>query len=216
MNHIKPSINIAIAEDHAMVREMLTSTINTWKGFKVTVAASNGLELLSQFSALEEKPQVCILDINMHLLNGYETLLQIRKLYPSIRILILTVFEDEHAITEMLLHGANGYLLKKNCLKDLKKAILEVQLYSFYHSDLITPEFRKTLKNKKALLSGIASRELEFLELICKDLNYNDIAQLMHISHHTVETYRDNLFHKFNVRSRSALIVFAMRTGLLH
>lgn len=208
-------IRVGLADDHTMFRRGIISILNDSERFTVVAEGSNGKELIQAIEHLKTPPDVCLLDINMPKLNGYETLEYLRGKYPDMKFLVLTMLEHEFVIIKMLRLGANGYLLKEDDPNDLKRAIETVYERSFYHTDLVNGHLISIVQNgleyKKIVLSD---HEQKFLEYSCSEMTYKEIAALMKVSARTVEGYRDILFDKLNVKSRTGLAIYALKLGL--
>jgi DNA-binding NarL/FixJ family response regulator len=210
----RDSINIAMADDHTIVRKGIIELINSWDEFHVIIEAVNGQDLINKLEKAAVIPDVCILDIQMPVLNGYQTAPIVRERWPSVKILALSMLNNEFTIIQMLRAGAVGYIPKEIDPTELRKAILSVYKYSFYHSELVSGRLMHLAKTKNSNELGLTENEWQFLSLCCTDLTYKDIAQKMQLSPRTVEGYRDTLFEKLDVRSRSGLVVFAIKMGL--
>lgn len=207
------TINIAIADDHTIVRKGFKDIITAFGNCNVIHEADNGEELLKKIGT--NVPDICILDINMPVKNGYDTIIELKKNYPDIKVLVLTMYNSEYAILKMLRGGACGYLLKSCHPNDLKTAINSIYNNGYYHTESVTGRVFRSLESERNAMSKISDRETHFLELCCKDLNYKEMADIMHCSPRTVEGYRDSLFVKLKARSRTALAVCAIQTGMV-
>ncbi len=207
------TINIAIADDHTLFREGLIKILDNYRDIKVVIAAENGKELLNTLKTVQEQPQVCILDINMPVMRGYETAKQLRKIYPGMGIIALSMYDDEAKIIRMIRSGANGYLLKDCMPSILVDAIKEVYETGIYHSDIMTDEVLNRSRAEEGKKNKLTDKELLFLTLASTDRTYKAIADEMGLSERTIDGYRDKLFHKFHVRSRVGLVMEALRHG---
>lgn len=208
---MKEKIKIALADDHTMLRKSLKMVIDSMPEFEVIMDVDNGKQLLNQLTNTPVHPHICILDINMPEMNGYETAKAITKSYPDINILALSMYDNEQNIIRMLRSGASGYMLKDSDPEELKKALLEIQETGFYQSDIIRG---KILKSIDAAVE-LNENETQFLKLCCTELTYKDIAEKMYKSPRTIDGYRDALFAKLNISTRSGLVVYAIKTGLV-
>lgn len=206
-------IQVAIADDHTLLRKGLADLIDSFGPFEVMLEAGNGRELLDKLSGIVSLPDVCILDINMPELDGFGTLMQLRKKWPDIKVLALSMYNTEFTIIRMLRNGANGYLLKNCNPYEFKAALLEINDKGFYESGLIEKSIlSKTLRDE---LVTITPKELEFLQLCCSELAYKEIADRMNVSPRTVEDHRDNLFRKLKLNTRTGLVMYAMKAGII-
>jgi DNA-binding NarL/FixJ family response regulator len=204
-----PLTRIALADDHAFVRYGVSSVISKWKGYKVILEAANGKDLLSKLRKADPLPDILLLDISMPVMDGHEVMPVIRAQYPSISVVVLTVYGNEYATYLMFLAGAQGYVEKGNDPKNLLRAIKAVKMGEKYFNTL-------AISNVSQKLTPVISpREGEFLKLCCKDMPYKEIAAIMGVSTETVQTFRQRLFRKLDIKSRGALMLFALKAGLV-
>jgi DNA-binding NarL/FixJ family response regulator len=209
------SIKVALADDHAILRKGLVNIMNGFDNIEVIADAGNGEELISQLKAISELPDVLVLDVNMPVMDGYATAAAVRENWPSIKILVLSMYDSEENIIRMLRSGANGYVLKDISPEDLKAAIYHLKTNAFYYSDVVTGRLLYMAQNGEKEQVELTDRETEFLQLSCSDLTYKEIADKMGVSARTVDGYRDNLFRKLSVASRVGLAIYAIKTGLV-
>lgn len=209
----QPKINIAVADDHTIMRSGLIELIKTLGAYEVIIQAGNGNDLLEQLSKASTLPEMCILDINMPELNGYETTERLKALYPDIKVMALSMFDNEFSIVKMLRCGAIGFLHKGANPEELSNAIQTVLSGNYFHTELMLINSLKKTNNWQTI--NITERETEFLKHCCSDLSYKEIASLMGVSLHTVHGYRDILFQKLRLKSRTALAIYALKTGVV-
>jgi DNA-binding NarL/FixJ family response regulator len=210
-------IYIAYAEDHAVVRTGVKELIQSVDDrFKVFIEAENGKELLENIAKASHQPDVCLIDINMPEMNGYEAMLQIKNKYPYIRCLALTMADNDHAMLQMLANGAMGYVTKNSNIHELKKAVLEVYEGNFYFCKEVLKLFPKISRHnlQDHLKQLLSDREVEFLSLCCSDMSYAEIGQVMHLSDRTAENYAYKLGQKLNIHSRVGLALYAVYAGI--
>jgi DNA-binding NarL/FixJ family response regulator len=200
-----------------MFRKGIVELMRTSGQFEIVAEAGNGQELIDQIDKLENYPDVCLLDVNMPVLDGYKTLVKLKESYPLMKFLILSMNGNEFAIIKMLRNGANGYLLKEDDPEELKRAVECVADNEFYHSELTSPHLRALRKGgdkyKPVVLNA---NEQTFLELCCSEMVYKEIAKQMGLSVRTVEGYRDDLFQKLNVNTRTGLVIYALKHGMVN
>ena len=208
-------IQIALADDHTMVRNGLKSLLEATGHYKVSVEAESGLELFNKLKAAKSLPDICIIDLQMKPLNGYETILLIKKKWPQLKIIVLSQHEHELLISKLLHAGAGSYLAKTTSVTTLIEAISSVLKKEVYYTDTVTQILLKQSKNKTDTLA-ITDKELQFLCLCCSDLTQKEIAQKMNVQTRTVDNYRDSLFNKLNKHSRTGLAVYTTTTGLIN
>lgn len=209
-------IQIAIADDHVIMRNGLSTLIASFPGFKVMLEADNGKELIEKLQQSSVKTDIVILDISMPVLNGYETLIELKKKWPDIKVLVLSMYNNEFSIIKMLRNGAKGYILKACDPNELNQALTDIHTRGFYNSELVSSRFFQLIhSNNEHLLPRISDKEFQFLTHCCTELNYREIAQLMGMSTRTVEGYRDSLFEKLNLNTRIGLVMYAINTGIV-
>ncbi|MBK9109155.1 MAG: response regulator transcription factor [Saprospiraceae bacterium] len=213
-------VKIAIVDDHTMMVQAIANLLNARDEFKVIFTCRNGRELTEKLTVLDQLPDLVLLDINMPLMNGWETAEWIQKNYPQMRILCLTMNDDEMSVIKMFKSGAKGYVLKDAEEDELFLAIHSVMTKGFYYSDYVAKVMIDSFKSEgipgdSQMMSPLKEREIEFLVLCCTELNYKQIADLMHLSPKTIDGYRDDLFQKLHVRSRIGLVLHAIKHGLV-
>ena len=212
--------NIVLVDDHALLRNGLTTLIKNLGHF-VLFEAANGNDFINKLSKAVLKPDLVLMDINMPVMDGYETTQWIKKHHPEIMVLALSMYDTESAIIRMLKCGAKGYLLKDSDPAELKEALDNLFSKGYYNSELINSKMMQVINNIDSenndinKLIQITEREAEFLKLICTELTYKEIAEKMMISNRTVEHYRERLFEKLNLKTRIGLAMFAVRNGVV-
>lgn len=204
--------NIALVDDHVLMRKGLASLIQDLE-HQVVFEADNGKEFLDKLKTAT-LPDLVLMDINMPQMDGYETALEIKENYPDVKVLALSMYDDELAIIKMLRNGARGYVLKDCEPKELKAAINAVLEKGFYYSELVSGYLVRTINNPDEI-SRLSAREIDFLKLSCTEMTYKEIADKMCVSPRTVDGYRDELFRKLNTKSRVGLVVFAIKNGIV-
>ena len=204
-------IDIAIVDDHTLFRSGLASLMAEFEEISVVFEAMNGVDFQEKLRN-HNSISVVLLDINMPLMDGYATAKWIKANVPHIHVLALSMFEDEKAIIEMLKAGAGGYLLKESKPSELFIAIKTIKEKGFYINDLVSGRLLTSLKTDtfKPILS---ERELLFLQLCSTELTYKEIASDLGLSPRTVDNYREALFAKLNIKSRTGLVVYGIKNG---
>lgn len=213
----KDTISVALADDHTMFRKGIVELLRTSDKFEIVAEAGNGQELIDQIAVLKNPPDVCLLDVNMPVLDGYKTLSKLKNEYPLMKFLTLSMYDHEFAIIKMLRTGANGYLLKEDDPEELKRAIEYVIDNDFYHSELTSTHIRALRKGGEDYQPvKLNENEQTFLELACSDMVYKEIARQMGLSVRTVEGYRDDLFARLGVNTRIGLVIYALKHGMVN
>ena len=210
-----PIIRIAYAEDLAIVRKGVATFINSFQNCRVTIEAGNGQELLAALKSAAELPDICILDIFMPELNGPDTLTEIRKIWPQMKVLVLTGQTTEYYQIIMIRAGANGYLHKSCSPKELEQAIRCIYGTGIFHADAEAAGYYEDIVNRKIGLPGFTEQEVLLLQHCCSDLGYEQIADRLGVTMRSIDWTRNSLFKKLNVKSRSGLVMYAVQLGLV-
>lgn len=212
-------INIVITDDHKLFRKGIMALLSEFDFIDEINEAGNGEELLALLESLESKPEVILLDIKMPVMDGVEVQKRIREIYPDIKIIILTMEDDEQFILHLINEGVNGYLLKNADPDEMELAIRKVVDQGFYFSDDISKLIMSNLVNKNkinfTLALNLTERELEVLDLICKEFTAAEIAKKLNLSARTIEGYQRKLLEKTKTRNMAGLVVFAMKHQLV-
>lgn len=211
---------IALADDHVLLRNGLASLLQDLD-YEVVFEADNGKQFIEKLKT-HPRPQIALMDINMPEMDGYDTTFYLKQNYPDIKVLALSMYDDENAIIRMLKSGAKGYILKDSDPTELKAAIYAVANKGFYHSELVTGTLIHTINHlddpehssAKEVL-GLNDRELELLKYICTEMTFKEIAEKMKLSPRTIDGYRDALLEKLQCKSRIGLVLFAIKNGIV-
>jgi DNA-binding NarL/FixJ family response regulator len=210
---------IALADDHVLLRKGLADLV-TNQGYTVLFQADNGEEFLEKLKSNDD-PDIVLLDINMPRKDGYDTALWLKRNKPGIRVLALSMYDDENAIIRMLKNGARGYILKDAEPAELKTAIESVLKRGFHYSEMVTGKLIHTINTMDEDDSdikntfGLNEKEITFLKLAASEMTYKEIAERMNLSPRTIDGYRDELFEKLNIKSRVGLVLFAIKNGIV-
>lgn len=211
-------IKVALADDHSLLRDALASLINSFENCRVIFTASNGQEVVQKIT-FRQIPDVIILDLNMPVMDGYETTAWLQTNYPEIHTLMLTMYDTDITLIRLLQAGVKGFLKKDIHPDELKFAIRSVVESGYYYSHTVTGKlvnlFRHTLEDMTSKKNLLNEQEIEFLRLSCSELTYKEIATAMHLSPRNVDALRDQLFLRLDVKSRVGLAMFAIRHGLM-
>lgn len=214
---MKP-ITIAIADDYKIYREGLKLCFSADKNLDVVFEAENGEELMEALKT--QQPDIIIMDLNMPLLDGMEATKQIRKKYEQIKILVITMYDNDKFIIHLMENGAHGYLLKNAEPKEIIKAIYAVIENGYYFNDLVNKALLKKLVMKNNLKPSfnhnieLTEREQEVLKMICEEKTAVEIGKEIFLSPRSVEGVRTRLIEKVGVRNTAGLVMFAVKNGL--
>ncbi len=210
---------IALVDDHVLLRRGLVSLVQNL-GYIVSMEADNGQEFMDLLSA-GDLPELVLMDINMPEKDGYETTLWLKENHPDIKVLALTMYDDETSIIRMLKNGAKGYIVKDVEPGELRTAMESVLNKGFYYSEMVTGRLMRTItemddeQSSTKKLLNLTDRESDFLKLACSELTYKEIAAKMHLSPRTIDGYRDALFEKLNIKTRTGLAIYAIKNGIV-
>jgi DNA-binding NarL/FixJ family response regulator len=209
-------IQVAIIDDHTLLRTALARLVNSFEGYTVLLEADNGKDLRNRILQ-HQVPDIVLLDVNMPEMDGFETTQWLHKNYPHIKVLVLSMLSDERTIIKMFRLGAKGYLLKNTDHEELKKALDSVMNKNVYLSEYVSDKLVSGLhkdvdKDESPVL--LNEKEREFLRWTCSELSYKEIAEKMYLSPRTIDDYRQSLFNKLKVHSRVGLVMYAIKNGI--
>lgn len=213
-------VKYVIADDHVIFRQGIKYALNDDHKIECVGEAGNGVELLALIK--EKDVDIALVDLKMPEMDGTEATKRIIAEHPNVKVIILTMFDDEHFITHMMEAGANGYLTKNAEPSEIKKAIHSVYETGYYFSDLVSSSMLRSLMQKNKATDPFKAevklndRELEVLQLICKELTAAEIAQQIFLSPRTVEGIKANLLEKIGVRNTVGLVMYAVKHGIIN
>ncbi len=209
---------VAIADDHLLIAKAISQIVEGFSDFEVLYEAENGSILKDKIGSHKQKPDIVLLDISMPVMDGFATAAWLRENHPEILIMALSVQDDDESLIKMIKAGARGYLHKNVHPVELEKALQTLVTKGMYYPDWATSRVFIKLAQPDEAVSGtgtnITEREKEFLEYACTELTYKEIGEKMFCSPRTVESYRDSLFEKLGVKTRVALALYAVKTGI--
>ena len=200
---------ILLADDHPLLREAIKKSIAEIPDLQVVGEAGDGLELLEVLKS--SVPDLILLDIFMPRFNGIDAAEEIKKCYPTVKILILTMIKSAEFLHRALQIGVNGYLLKENAFSDLISAIRTIQKGKTYLSPLITDQIMQILADRVKPETPLTKREISVLQLLSEGKSSREIAELLFISIHTVNRHRSNIKRKLNLRKTADLVKYAIQ-----
>lgn len=212
-------IKVAIADDHKIFRKGVILSLRQFTNIKFVLEADNGEELINGLE--KAQPDIILMDLRMPVKDGIESTKYINKHFPSIRVIILTMYEDERFVGHLMDSGANGYLLKSTDAMEIKKAITDVMRTGFYLNTFVNKILLRKNYSKQKFNPNLNSevvvsdKEKEVLNLVCMEYTANEIAQKMDISARTVEAIKDRLMERFGVKNSVGLVFYAMRNSLI-
>ena len=213
-------IQVVIADDHKIIRVGLRGLLEREKDIEVTGEAENGNDLLALLK--KSQPDVILMDIDMGTTSGIDATREVKKLFPEIHVLGLTMHEEQDYIVNMLEAGASGYLLKNAGREELLAAIHTVNKGDSYFSQKVSTTLLQAITKQKELPTShshrdvpLSDREIEVLKMIAQEHSNGEIAEKLFISIRTVDTHRRNLLEKLNVKNTAGLVKYAIEKGIL-
>ena len=215
-------IKLALCDDQVLFLRGLKFLFQEFDNIDVIIEATGGKELLEKLK--DNLPDVILMDVKMPEMDGVEATRLVKEQYPSIKIILLSMYDDERLIHHVIENGANGYLLKNEEPQVVKEAIESVMAKDFYFNDYVSRalmtgmQTRGRKKTTAELIAGTATklsaREMEVLQLVCEEKTTAEIAKELFISVRTVEGHRKNLIDKTGVRNTAGLVIFAIKNNL--
>ncbi|WP_341839803.1 response regulator transcription factor [Chitinophaga caseinilytica] len=214
-------IKVAIADDHKIFRSGVIQTLTPYENINVVFEAEDGEHLLQIMQ--DQLPDVILMDLKMPKMDGIQATIKVREKYPQVKIIILTMYEDDNFIVHLVENGANAYLLKNSEPEEIYEAICTTYEKGFYFNENVNlallkkvlhknkQQFKPTFKNEVQL----TDRELEVLKLICSEQTTQEISEQIFLSPRTVEGLRQKLLEKLGVKNTVGLVLYAFRNGLI-
>jgi DNA-binding NarL/FixJ family response regulator len=215
-------INVMIVDDHVLYRAGVKTALSSKKDIKIIAEADNGAHLLSMLKGIQ--PDVILLDIQMPIMDGIATLPEVKKLYPNIKIIMLTLLDDQSMITKLMELGANSYLVKTSDAEVIYEAIKTCHQQEFYFNALTNKALLNNLRQKNNMSTPfklqqedatLNDKEITILRLMCEEKSTREIAEAVELSPRTIEAIRDKLKLKTGAKSTAGLIMFAVKNKLL-
>lgn len=213
------TIKIAIADDYKIYRDGLKVGLSADGQLEVILEADNGEDLLKGMEI--SPPDVILMDLKMPLMDGMEATKLVRKKYPSVKVLVVSMYDDDKFIIHLMENGANGYLLKNAEPEEIRRSIYAVQENGYYFNDVVNKALLKKLVLKNNLKPSfnknidLTEREQEVLKLICEEKTAAEIGKEIFLSPRSVEGIRQRLIEKIGVRNTAGLVMFAVKSGLV-
>lgn len=201
-------LKIYIVDDHQMLIDGLKALLSEESHISIVGECNSAKKALKEIA--EYRPDIVLTDINMPEMDGIELTKNIKKLYPHIKVLALSMFGDKETISEMLKAGANGYILKNTGKKELLKAIEKISEGESFYSEDVNTEISKLSSAPDTKEVSLTLREIEVVELIAKEYTNSQIAEALYISERTVETHRKNIFRKTDAKSVIGLLKYCV------
>ncbi len=211
-------IKVAIADDHALFRAGVKTALSSKKDIELIAEADNGMQLLHLLRHIE--PDVILLDIQMPIMDGIQTLPEIRKLRPDAKVIILSMHNDHSMISKLMEIGANSYLTKNSDSETIYQAIRTCYDQEFFFNELTNKALLTGLRTKRTdgihhQEADLSEKEMRVLKLMCEEKTTKEIADIVEISPRTVEAIRDKLKTKTGAKSMAGLVMYAVKNGII-
>lgn len=223
----KNTVSLGIVDDHNLFRKGLIKLINlgdTEKKYTILFEAESGVDLKEKLNK-DELPDILLMDIDMPDMDGYETVEWMQRLYPDVNVLVISMFETEEAVLRMLRLKVKGYLSKDIEVEDMHMALESIMhngyYYSSFASDIIAQSFPGADVDASKMnidpqpKNFLSQKERDFLQFVCSEMTYQQIADKLFLSPKTIDGYRESLFQKCGVKSRVALALYAVKNGIV-
>lgn len=209
-------INIGLVDDHQLFLKSLSMLLSSVPDFEVVVEASHGKDLQQKLQANAPLPDIMLIDVEMPEMNGLETARWLHTTHPSVRLVALSMNDKEQTVIDMIKAGCCSFLLKDTHPDELERALKEIYTKNYYNSDLNKTNLAHLIMtNQSGIVFQVGEKEREFLQHATTDLTYKQIATLMNLSERTIDGYRESLFFKLQVQSRTGMVMEAIRKGLV-
>jgi len=211
--HFSGTTKVALVDDHKLFRRGMMELINGFSDYTVLLEAENGKDFIHKFTPVS-LPGIVLLDISMPIMDGFDTAIWLQEHYPEVKILALSMINDEDTVLRMLKCGVDGYVLKNADPSELRMALEALGANGSYYSSSVSEILKRDLKGDKQPEVELTPREIEFLKLACTELPYKSFAPILKVTPRAVEATRETLFRKLEVVSRVGLAVYAIKNGI--
>lgn len=215
---MKPTISIALVDDHSLFREGMASLLRGYEDLEVVIEASNGKEFFDQLSG--KKVDVIMLDIELPVMDGIEITVQLTKKHPDIRIIVLTSRYEAELVLRVMELGADAFIAKGKSIGHVVEAIRSLYRDGYYHSEetskALVTELQKRNKHARSFKTNpLSQREIEVLKLLCEQNTNREIAEILKLSPRTIDTYRENIFIKTGAKNIVGIVRYAISNHLI-
>jgi DNA-binding NarL/FixJ family response regulator len=218
MGHL---IKLAIADDHKIFRDGIKTALMVKEDLKILWEAEDGRDMMHRMSI--KLPDVLLMDIRMPEVDGINALQILRKEYATVKIIVLTMYDDEQMVNKMMEMGANAFLTKTTDPEEIYRAIVTCMNEEFYFNDLVNNAVMGKLKQQKnvrhtfgkSLPVTFTEKEIKILQLIAADMTVEEIAGVVFLSPRTIESIRQQMKTKANVKTITGLVMYAVRNGVI-
>lgn len=212
----KDKVKVVLVDDHTLFRKGMVELISNFSDFEVVWDACNGSEFVSEIKT-KAFPDLVLLDIAMPVMDGFETGQWIKRKFPDLKFIVLSMSDNESEIIRMIKIGARGYILKDADPAYLEHALRDIVAKGFYYSEWLSGTLINNIRGleTKKEVDALSEKELEFLKLACTEMTYKEIADKMNLSARTIDGYRDAIFEKLSLKSRVGIVLYAIKHGIV-
>lgn len=209
-------IKVALVDDHALLRSGLAAVISSFGDYQVIFEADNGKHFIEQLTS-HPVPDLILLDITMPEMDGFETAKWIKDNQPSIKVLVLSMMDNDTSIIRMLRNGARGYILKDSKPEVLRSSLHDIVHRGFCSNELVTGKMMHYMNKggEKKDIKELSDKEVQFLKLCCTEKSYKEMSDDMELAPRSIESIRSSLFERLETTSRVGLVLYAIRNGLV-
>lgn len=210
---------IVIVDDHILIAKAIGSILANFEQFEVLYECENGKELQDKLMFQKKAPDIVLLDISMPVMDGFETAKWLKATYPDMLIMALSMQDDDRSLIKMIKSGAKGYLLKNVNPAELEEALNHLIRFGYYYPEWAASKVFASISNDELPEETVSpeipfsEKEKEFLRYSVTEMTYQEIAEAMCCSRRTIESYRDSLFAKLDLKTRVGLAVYAIKNG---
>lgn len=209
------TIHIAYAEDHPVTREGTIYLLDAFDDITIDFTAGNGKEMIAMLEQAETLPDICMLDVQMPVMDGFQTIAKIRKRWPAIKCLAVSAFEDEGYVLRMIQSGANGYLSKATNIDKMHDALVSIHRQGYYYSEVADSKLFHMAHTESRKIPPLSDLEVGLLKLCCTEYTYVEMIKLLDSTRYGVEGCRNRLYDKLHVKSKIGLALFAIQFGFV-
>ena len=212
-------VKVALVDDHVLLRNGLAGLVNSLDNYTVIFEADNGIDFQKKIKG-DNIPDLVLMDINMPEMDGFATSQWLKQTYPLTKVLALSMYDNENSVIRMFKAGAKGYILKDSEPSELRAALDSVMTKGYYYSELVTGKLIHSINtlDENADVRNLVQlndREIDFLKYACTEMTYKEIAAKMYLSPRTIDGYRDALFLKLDIKTRTGLAIYAIKNGIV-
>lgn len=208
-------IKVGLVDDQQLFRAGINSLLKEYDNLQVVMEASNGKELFEQLR--RQKPHVLLLDIEMPQMNGIDATVQLKEKFPEIKVIILTMHNEEEFIFDLMTKGAHGFLPKDKSVEEVVDAIYAVMEKGRYYNEEVMDILLKGSKGlvKGLQMSSLTEREIEIIRMICMQKTNKEIGEKMGVSIRTIENHRTNILLKTNTKNVAGIVMYALKHKII-